>query len=587
MQNPGTMNAEALGNRGLEELARVPARGAVLTGPYESGILALRDAILAGDRRSEVILGFIDAFVRLTGIPDTWDIGPAVGLCIESQRISPSAAVRPAILALRQDTTIAAAFAAAGKGDGTEVENLLKTGQLLKSLAHPLFQLLLRSTVVAGPNLEFVLTTARRFLLENVSLLTIDASHRALSSALATQCFLNEYAFHAEAGERSRVLALAAEVETRLNAGETVDPFQVALLACYAPLSDYSWITRLDASSQVLAPLIAQQVTAPALERRLESEIESLSSLRDPTSLKVQALYEENPYPRWVVPLRKEVMPDREVFARKYPGADLRMLSQIEAPEILVAGCGTGLNIFTAVAGHASWNLTAVDLSRRSLAHAMRHVREEKLANVRILQADILDLGALPGTFDIIESIGVLHHLADPLKGWRILADKLRPGGVMQVALYSASGRRSLEGIRRYAAARGFGPARESLLAFRHHVLKISRERDHPDAAVLRDVSLLDAHDFYSVSTCRDLLFHPQETLFTLPMVKQIIAELGLRSAGLALPSPAYLADYRTRYPDDPHGTELDNWHQVESRNPAMFAGMYFLTLQKPLGHAA
>ena len=33
------------------------------------------------------------------------------------------------------------------------------------------------------------------------------------------------------------------------------------------------------------------------------------------------------------------------------------------------------------------------------------------------MQADILELEALDQTFDIIESVGVLHHLGDPLAG--------------------------------------------------------------------------------------------------------------------------------------------------------------------------
>jgi SAM-dependent methyltransferase len=357
----------------------------------------------------------------------------------------------------------------------------------------------------------------------------------------------------------------------------------VALLGCYAPLSDHGWIGGLDAATgKDLAALIAQQVTAPSRESKLEKEIETLSPVREATSLKVQALYEESPYPRWVVPLRKDVLPTREVYARKYPGADLAALEDRETPDILVAGCGTGLNILSAITGYKSWALTGIDISRRSLAHAMRHVRDLGLPNIRLIQADILDLSALEGTFDIIESIGVLHHLADPLKGWRILTEKLRPGGVMQVALYSALSRRGVEAVRRYAAAHGFRSTRDDVLAFRHHVMNILRDPRHPNFALLQESTVLDSHEFYAVSTCRDLLFHPQETLFTLPEIKRMIAALGLDFVGFSFSTPAHLASYRVRFPDDPFGTDLDNWDQVERENPSMFARMYVLTLQKP-----
>jgi 2-polyprenyl-3-methyl-5-hydroxy-6-metoxy-1,4-benzoquinol methylase len=43
------------------------------------------------------------------------------------------------------------------------------------------------------------------------------------------------------------------------------------------------------------------------------------------------------------------------------------------------------------------------------------------LENIEFAQADILELGSLGRSFDIIESVGVLHHLHDPLEGWRVL----------------------------------------------------------------------------------------------------------------------------------------------------------------------
>ena len=47
---------------------------------------------------------------------------------------------------------------------------------------------------------------------------------------------------------------------------------------------------------------------------------------------------------------------------------------------------------------------------------------------------------------DLIESLGVLHHLADPWEGWDRLLALLRPGGVMMLGLYSQPARRSKAG---------------------------------------------------------------------------------------------------------------------------------------------
>ena len=75
--------------------------------------------------------------------------------------------------------------------------------------------------------------------------------------------------------------------------------------------------------------------------------------------------------------------------------------------------------------------MLAVDLSLSSLCYAKRKTRELGLTNITYAQADILRLGTLPRRFDVIESSGVLHHLADPLAGWRVLLSLLRPGGFM------------------------------------------------------------------------------------------------------------------------------------------------------------
>ena len=46
-----------------------------------------------------------------------------------------------------------------------------------------------------------------------------------------------------------------------------------------------------------------------------------------------------------------------------------------------------------------------------------------------MLQDGILHLHQMGREFDIIESTGVLHHMHDPMAGWRVLVDLLKPGG--------------------------------------------------------------------------------------------------------------------------------------------------------------
>ena len=51
------------------------------------------------------------------------------------------------------------------------------------------------------------------------------------------------------------------------------------------------------------------------------------------------------------------------------------------------------------------------------------------------------DVEQLPGEFDLINCVGVLHHLSDPIRGIQALAKKLAPGGLMHIFVYGELGR--------------------------------------------------------------------------------------------------------------------------------------------------
>lgn len=111
----------------------------------------------------------------------------------------------------------------------------------------------------------------------------------------------------------------------------------------------------------------------------------------------------------------------------------------------LSAGCGTGDNIIfwaEQLRGHDSAEIVALDFSATSLDIAKRRIAQRGLTNVKFVHASILDLPKLGlGTFDVIESTGVLHHLADPNAGLAALRDVLNPDGIMFTMVYALYGR--------------------------------------------------------------------------------------------------------------------------------------------------
>ena len=103
---------------------------------------------------------------------------------------------------------------------------------------------------------------------------------------------------------------------------------------------------------------------------------------------------------------------------------------------VLDAGCGIGRHALLAASFGAD-EVVALDLSvavetaRSHLAH---------LDGVHVVQGDLLR-PPLPtatngGGFDLVYSIGVLHHLPDPRAGFMSLVRFVRPGGTIAVWVY-------------------------------------------------------------------------------------------------------------------------------------------------------
>ncbi|MEJ1968585.1 MAG: class I SAM-dependent methyltransferase [Rhizomicrobium sp.] len=89
------------------------------------------------------------------------------------------------------------------------------------------------------------------------------------------------------------------------------------------------------------------------------------------------------------------------------------------APEILIAGCGTGREIAFHRVRHPDARITAIDISGESLRYAADRLARIGLGGAETMQYDLHDVAALGRRFDFISCIGVLHHLPDPKKAGR------------------------------------------------------------------------------------------------------------------------------------------------------------------------
>jgi len=103
---------------------------------------------------------------------------------------------------------------------------------------------------------------------------------------------------------------------------------------------------------------------------------------------------------------------------------------------VLDAGCGQGrFAYFNNKYGKAK-EVYCIDMGEQVLL-AKKNLKEYD--NVHIIQASIHNLPFKKNFFDIIYSIGVLHHLPEPIKGYQSLIKHLKPNGKIFVWIYGHS----------------------------------------------------------------------------------------------------------------------------------------------------
>ena len=183
-----------------------------------------------------------------------------------------------------------------------------------------------------------------------------------------------------------------------------------------------------------------------------------LTTVDDDVSRRVRQQYEENPYPRWIkLPDAGKTLSLDAYLREQFPAVPFIPLGKDGDLDILVAGCGTGQESIEMAQQFPAARVLAVDLSLSSLAYAQRKTAERGITNIEYAQADITKLASIGRTFDIISSVGVLHHLEDPMAGWRQLLSLLRPGGFMLLGFYSERARQNIVAARAFIADGGYG----------------------------------------------------------------------------------------------------------------------------------
>ncbi len=461
-----------------------------------------------------------------------------------------------------------------------QLKNIIHSNSLLEKnfikefLEDELLLSILQKSLVADVFLEKLLTKIRSeilILIDNKNIKVLEEKYKFIIS-LAQQCFLNEYCFFRSREEIDLINKLKKKIETN----NEINELEIAILGCYVPLIFSEKIlfklAKHESKNYFFKILINLHIKEPIKEKELIHSIKSFDIISDSVSDSVREQYEENPFPRWMYTYTPTKSNPLNIINYQIRPNNIQINDKFNKPNILIAGCGTGKQIFISQNYHNA-KILAVDLSKKSLAYAKRKIEEQKINNVEFLHADILKLNNLNIKYDIIESIGVLHHMKDPLKGLEVLSNLMQPHGFMKLGLYSKIARKNLERARDLINKKNYKAKYEDIIKFRQEIM--NNEKDN----LLKKIP--GRLDFYSISGIRDFLFNVQEHRFTLPELSKVLLSLDLEFLGFA--DLIVKNKYSKLYPSDKKNILLDNWHQFEVDNPETFTGMYNFWVKKIL----
>ncbi|MEO0455148.1 MAG: class I SAM-dependent methyltransferase [Cyanobacteria bacterium P01_A01_bin.114] len=247
---------------------------------------------------------------------------------------------------------------------------------------------------------------------------------------------------------------------------------------------------------------------------------------------------------------------------------------------ILDAGCGTGVSTEYLVHLNPQAQVEAIDLSAGALEVAQERCQRSGADRVTFRHLSLYDVDQLPGQFDLINCVGVLHHLPDPIRGIQALAPKLAAGGLMHIFVYAALGRFEI-----------------SLMQQAIALLQGERKGDYRDGvqvgrqlfASLPETNRLVQYEKtrWALENQRDECFadmyvHPQEVDYTVDTLFDLIEASGLAFLGFSNPQYWDLNRLIDKAPDllerAAHLSERQRYRLIELLDPSLTHYEFFLT---------
>ena len=306
------------------------------------------------------------------------------------------------------------------------------------------------------------------------------------------------------------------------------------------------------------------------------------------TSAAVQRLYDTYPFPP--EPLLDEPPPGynwRWNWLAAYNFCTGQK-PQRQNIRILDAGCGTGVGTEYLVHLNPQASVVGIDLSAGALSVAKERCQRSGANRVEFHHLSLYDADQLEGEFDLINCVGVLHHLPDPIRGIQSLAAKVAPGGLMHIFVYAELGRWEiqlmqkaialLQGDQRGDYTDGVQVGRQIFSALPESNRLVKREKERWSLENQRDANFADMY------------VHPQEIDYNIETLFELIDASGLEFIGFSNPRTWELEPLLGKKPELIKRAEglrdRERYRLVELLNPEAVTHYEFFLGRSPLAKA-
>ncbi|MGE3075064.1 MAG: class I SAM-dependent methyltransferase [Dehalococcoidia bacterium] len=253
----------------------------------------------------------------------------------------------------------------------------------------------------------------------------------------------------------------------------------------------------------------------------------------------VRSQYETLPYPprdpaQELRGLRATLAGQLKLASTIFWGGEPRITSAFRA---LDAGCGTGDSaIFMAEQlRECGAQVVGIDLSEASLDIARQRAERRELNNITFIRGRIEDLPALGfEPFDYVVSLGVLHHLPDPVVGLKSIVSMLAPNGGLGAMVYGQYGRMHIYQLQRlfHLIAPASLPVEQRLDIVKRTLNGLNG--DH--WASLGKASFAGEAKMHGDAGLFDLFLHSQDRAYTVPEIYEWLEAAGMKLLRFDMP---------------------------------------------------